>query len=306
MDSTSEAPGIVCATCHIRGDKVYGPTANREFSGEKIHPIEFRSEFSQSNFCKSCHETPRDAMWSGQKGQKVNGKYLMDVYEDWKKTRFANEGKTCQSCHMPGRLHSWKGIHDPEFVRQALDISAELILGDTTELNQGKQHNLDSGKTGVLVRIENIGVGHRFPAYLVPRIWIRGKHKGAVVWERSLGWKVDIFLKNEDEDSRIPAGSYAEFFWDVSGLVKRPREEQRRGHDATTETRADLAGLELEIGVAPRYQYEQNFKYMLDGDFGLTDFEKTHLDVAYQEAKSKEYTLYRKSFDNSFESTDSP
>ncbi len=41
---------------------------------------------------------------------------------EWKLSRFAREKISCQSCHMENRSHTWKGIHDKDFVRNALDI----------------------------------------------------------------------------------------------------------------------------------------------------------------------------------------
>jgi nitrate/TMAO reductase-like tetraheme cytochrome c subunit len=142
--------GITCAACHLRGRKRYGPLPRDGVavtSGEDApHDGATRTEyFSDSRFCAGCHqfEAPAPA-----------GKSIQNTYEEWRTSRWADEGVSCQDCHMPDRRHLWRGIHDPEMVRSALSI----------EWQAGP---------GVGIRVRNSGAGHHFPTYVTPEVVVQ-------------------------------------------------------------------------------------------------------------------------------------
>lgn len=145
--------GITCAACHVREHRHMGPPPRRP-GAEKGGPhggFEIRAEYQSPAFCASCHD------FDGDGG--MHGKLVQETAQEWRRTGFAAEGKTCQSCHMPDRRHLWKGIHDPEMVRSAVSIQA-LVL----PIEAGQ----DTLKA--TLSLTNVGAGHRLPTYIVPQI----------------------------------------------------------------------------------------------------------------------------------------
>jgi hypothetical protein len=110
-----------------------------------------RSEFSESRFCAPCHQFFDDPG--------VNGKPVENTFAEWRASPHAAEGRSCQSCHMPDRAHDWRGIHDPETVRAAVDVDlvAEGLRGPTL--------------LAALV-LASRDVGHHFPTYVTPRVFL--------------------------------------------------------------------------------------------------------------------------------------
>jgi hypothetical protein len=142
---------VTCAGCHVRAHERFGPPSpvaaaapHGGFTG--------RDEFQSSAFCSPCHDFPPGT-------GALEGKAFQETTAEWRRTDFAAEGRTCQSCHMPGGRHFWKGIHDPDFVKDALDVEAQVR---------------DPGGILSPVRAEivvaNRGAGHRLPTYASPQI----------------------------------------------------------------------------------------------------------------------------------------
>ncbi|PJZ44364.1 cytochrome c554 and C-prime [Leptospira brenneri] len=213
-------PSILCASCHIRNQIRFGPPP-RTNNDKKItsgniphNSYVVKNEFESSEFCKSCHE-------SKETGVKLNGKRLMEVYSEWERSPFAKQGIQCQNCHMPDREHSWKGIHDKTFVQKSLLPTWEV-----------KEKN---GEYQIFAELKSIGVGHEFPTYVVPKIYLRfyvilnDKRKPLLLEESVVGRIVNTNLTEEYADTRIkPKGSHIvrfdykpnensiqEFFWKI-------------------------------------------------------------------------------------------
>ena len=158
--------GVDCASCHIRLQQSYGPrpieiTPHGKLTEEPL--------FKKSLFCGSCHQFGEDAIL-------VNGKPLENTLEEWKKSRYATEKKTCQACHMPDKAHTFKGIHDPDFVRTSLSVQATRTNSTLT------------------ITLSNQGAGHALPTYITPRIRIMwtgddGHHQVIKVIQRKMDWK---------------------------------------------------------------------------------------------------------------------
>ena len=147
--------GLVCAACHVRAHERHGPP-RRDGSvpqpgealphgGWKVSPA-----FADSRFCAACHQFEPD-------GFALGGKLLEDTYEEWRGSRYARTGTTCQSCHMPDRRHLWRGIHDPETTRRGVTIDHDPIA-------------MRGGGIETRLRIANTGTGHRFPTYVTPQV----------------------------------------------------------------------------------------------------------------------------------------
>lgn len=137
-------------------------------------------------------------------GYALNGKLLENTYNEWKEGPYAREGKSCQSCHMPERRHQWRGIHDPEMVKQG--VSVRLAL-DKERYQVGEQLRAE-------ITLINTGVGHDFPTYVTPKIIVRfeltdadGKQIDKSAQEERIGREVTLDLTQELFDTRIAPGT---------------------------------------------------------------------------------------------------
>ncbi len=201
FDPKLRAQGIVCAACHVRAHRRYGPPRRPELravTGRLPHGgFEPRSEFGESRFCAPCHQFFDDAG--------VNGKPIENTYVEWAASPQAAAGRTCQSCHMPDRAHTWRGIHDPEMVRSAVDV--DLVLHDPA---------------GAIVRaalvLTSRDVGHAFPSYVTPRVFLaawqvdrRGRALDGTRRQLAIGREVDLgsVPMREIFDNRVSPGQSA-------------------------------------------------------------------------------------------------
>ena len=227
--------GLTCASCHVRGHERFGPPSRQGLTGQEsgLPHGGFRptAAFEDSRFCASCHQFPDD-------GPRLNGKLRQDTYNEWLRSDFGARGQTCQSCHMPDRRHLWRGISDPATVRKALDVALEL-------------QPAGEGRARLRLRAQNTGVGHHFPAYLVPRVEMLvvpvgpdGQEHEALL-RHVFQWRADVALTGEDYDSRLPAGA-------VVGLETEVELPHEPGWT-----------LQVLLDVAPKEHYERLYQNML-------------------------------------------
>jgi hypothetical protein len=81
---------VGCVACHLDGSGVFsGPIAGPQ--GNPFHASKFSASYKNASFCASCHTSAPPTV------------PCSDVYRDWKKSRAAKQGTTCQSCHMTER-----------------------------------------------------------------------------------------------------------------------------------------------------------------------------------------------------------
>ena len=231
--------GLVCAGCHVRAHRRFGP-ARRAETPVPTDPIphdafEVRPEFSESAFCAPCHQFFDDTG--------VNGKPLENTFTEWRSSPHAAAGQTCQGCHMPDRAHLWRGIHDPEMVRSAVAVALSVEDGEPGNVR------------GSLV-LTSQQVGHMFPTYVTPRIFLRvwqagsdGTELEGTRRELVIGRQVDFGRWTEVFDTRVAPGESAVLAYD------QPR------HDGA----ATLMGL---VSVDPDYHYRGVFESLLTS---LTD-----------------------------------
>ncbi len=174
FDAALRDQGLVCAGCHVRAHQRYGPPRRPELPAVTAAlphgGFTARGEFEESRFCATCHQFFDDPG--------VNGKPVENTWREWKQSRFAAEGRTCQSCHMPDRAHTWRGIHDPETVRSAVEVDLVPRALGGSEL------------TASLV-LASREIGHAFPTYVTPRVFL-------AVWQEDAGGR-------EIEGSRVAA-----------------------------------------------------------------------------------------------------
>lgn len=272
--------GLVCAACHVRGHQRFGPPARAGGSGAKPGPEGTRAAggdgasadgnalphggftasaaFQDSRFCAHCHQFPED-------GPRLAGKLFEDTWQQWAASPMARE-HTCQSCHMPDRRHLWRGIHDPETTRGAVDIALDVEpLGD--------------GRWLARTDVRNVGAGHHFPTYMVAKVELLLYRRDAdgtmhALGRHVIGWMTDTQITREIFDTRIPAG------------------ESRTFEDRFAAPRGDWQ-LELVVRVKPGEHYERMYREHLVRRDQLPPQAVPHLQRALQQVLSVEYELAR-------------
>ncbi len=147
-----QGEGLVCAACHVRGWRRYGPP-RRDGSldpspvGAPHSGVTRTPFFEDSRFCAGCHQFAQPA---------PNGKSLQNTVVEWGRSRYAEEGVICQTCHMPDRRHLWRGIQDSAMVADGVTI--EWV------------RSMPGGSATLGLRVTNTGTGHRFPTYVTPKV----------------------------------------------------------------------------------------------------------------------------------------
>ncbi|MDD5328943.1 MAG: ammonia-forming cytochrome c nitrite reductase subunit c552 [Sulfuricella sp.] len=192
-DGVSHAHGLTCAGCHVRNRQVFGPPRKDGSAPPRQLPHDgwqATDAFEDSRFCAACHQFEAD-------GPTLNGKLLENTYEEWRASRHARENRSCQSCHMPDRRHLWRGIHDPEMVKSGLGIESSPPI-------------ISKGQVSAQLQITNRAVGHAFPTYVTPRVWVEigqesagGKMIASTIERHLIARDVSLDLTMEKSDTRI-------------------------------------------------------------------------------------------------------
>jgi len=240
FDPKLQLQGIVCAACHVRKHQRFGPPKADSTTGTQYPPgtpthdgVQRIAHFERAEFCRDCHQ------FDPENSVLVNGKPLQDTYREWKNSIWGRGEAACQDCHMPGRRHLWKGIHNREMVKGGVRIEAHLrklaaTSGSPLELS---------------VAITNAAVGHKFPTYITPKVFVRadlmdekGKSLPGTSQERIIGW-----------DARFDGGQWKEFF----DTRIPPGETSRQNFKWTPPARATQARVRVE--VQPDHFYHVHF-----------------------------------------------
>lgn len=251
--------GLVCAACHVRNHQRFGPPPLKQVEAKTLPHGGFVASkaFEDSRFCATCHQFPED-------GPRVNGKLQEDTYAQWRQSPFADK-HSCQSCHMPNRQHLFRGVHDPEMVRKALQVTLEILPGS------------NAGEATARAVVRNSGAGHHFPTYMVPKVDVtldlvnRQNGMTQLLTQRVIGWDVNVALTGEAFDTRIPAGE--------AMVITEPFSLPFAG----------IWDLELRIDVAPREHYERMFKESLSKAGALDAETVALLKLALVEAQSTRF-----------------
>lgn len=255
--------GLVCASCHVRAHERFGPPPRGKVAEGGPHGgFTVSKAFEDSRFCAHCHQFPDD-------GPRIAGKLQEDTSAQWLASDYAKDGpgkKACQSCHMPDRQHLWRGIHDPEMTRRAVDVTLELI-------DQG------DGSYEALARVRNSGAGHHFPTYMVPKVelaFYRHDDNGGIIelGRHVIGWNVDTQITRELSDTRIAAGEARDF----RQLFTAPGGDWR---------------VELVMRVLPAEHYERIYRDSLSRADQLPAAAVPLLRRALAEAVAARYELLR-------------
>lgn len=262
FDEKLKLSGVSCAVCHVRDGGVFGPASLNPGGfkiGVKADHVSLQKEFfEKAEFCAACHQL--------YEGFDLNGKLLVNTYAEWKESEYGKNGVTCQNCHMPGRRHLFRGIHDPEMVKSGVKIEVERTA-------QGAH-------IGAKLRITNSGVGHYFPTYATPLVVIKGfliDAKGNVLRgtskEASIGRKVNLDLSKEIFDTRIAPHKSYEFDY----VVKRP---------------VKGGMLVFEVMVFPDEFYNRFFKNAVKNHDPA--MKKAELEEALKNTSGSGYLLFKK------------
>ncbi|MDQ6967314.1 MAG: hypothetical protein Q9M14_01350 [Mariprofundaceae bacterium] len=191
--------GVTCAVCHVRNGQRFGPPRRGSdvvghLEGAAHGGFIATKDFEKSQLCASCHQFPQSYA--------INGKPLENTVFEWQQSSFARQGVQCQTCHMPDRKHSFKGIHDVDMVRSGLNFKLE------------KKGRLAS------LTMTSVHIGHAFPTYVTPKIWVKAdalNAQGKVLqhWQWSIVREVayDDDWK-ETQDSRLMPGESRIFIAD--------------------------------------------------------------------------------------------
>ena len=269
FDATLMSEGIVCAACHVREHRRFGPprrepsTPASSADAKIPHGGATRtSAFLTSEFCVSCHQFDAD-------GLALNGKPLENTYEEWRASPAAAGGLQCQDCHMPDRRHLWRGIHDPEMVRSGVTIT----------LATDRPRYRPDDEVRARLAIGNTGVGHQFPTYVTPRVVVRmalvdmhGQELRGSAEEHSIGREVSVDLMRERSDTRISPGG-------------RFTIEYRRRLERTTGVR-----LRAVVRVEPDHFYTRFFESLVNG----TGEGSREIAAALDASRRSAYELYRR------------
>lgn len=267
FDPSLRNQGLVCAACHVRGNRRYGPP-RRDGSLEPSRPqgihggVTARTTyFEDSRFCATCHQFAAPA---------PNGKSLQNTHEEWEQTRYAAEGVSCQGCHMPDRRHLWRGIHDPEMV--AAGVTIEWFREGAGEAG-----------TAVELRITNSGTGHHFPTYVTPEI------------------VVELWLEDEfgaqlaDSDTTSTIGRRVKFEAGQWVEVADTRIPADSSHSVTMRTAGSAARAKARVTVYPDEFYRGTFEGMLN--WSLSDTSRVLIAQAHEEAAGSPFVILEQAFD---------
>ncbi|MBI3375424.1 MAG: hypothetical protein HY017_27205 [Betaproteobacteria bacterium] len=188
--------GLTCAACHVRQHERFGPPRRDGITleaGNKALPHggwKSNAAFEDSRFCAACHQFSEGDF-------ALNGKLLENTYEEWKASRYAREGKSCQSCHMPERRHLWRGVHDEQMVKNGVTVTVAGPFRAT-------------GMLEAVLTIRNTGTGHRFPTYVTPKViaeiyqtGMDGRVVPGTLRQHVIARLVELDLSREIADTRL-------------------------------------------------------------------------------------------------------
>ena len=267
FDPALQEAGLICAGCHVRQHEHFGPPRRPELPtppAEVVQPhggFTATTAFQRSEFCKPCHQFAEGAF-------ALNGKLLENTFAEWQASPYAEEGVQCQGCHMPDRRHLWRGIQDPDMVRQAMTVSVSPLAsayrpGDALQAT---------------ITVTNSGAGHYLPTYVTPKIFVQGDlldTAGEVIadsfQEAVIGREIALNLSREVYDTRIAPKASLDFGYTM----------------ALPETAATLR---VRIVVHPDHFYQRFFEAVLKRDRGSLG--KAHLEAALEKTATSSFTVF--------------
>lgn len=213
--------GVTCVYCHMvsaPGPSTGNPPFELDLGGyygsirnpvpTNSHKSEYSTYLRTSGFCGGCH---------AYKNQ--NGVTISDTYAEWKASKYAKQGVTCQTCHMPGQSGRVSYLGPPRPKVPDHSFSAEIAEmaqpgpAETIVLRGTKSASGDSLTLSAVVT--NTGWGHSLPTgndqnMVIVRIRVLTAD-GAIVWENDpfTEWNNSVFgIILEDELGNWPVDTW--------------------------------------------------------------------------------------------------
>ena len=173
---------------------------------------------------------------------------------------------------MPDRKHLWRGIHDPEMVKQGVTITVDA-----------PQRDLKSGQVlEATIKIANTGTGHYFPTYLTPKVFVRGQLINAsgeampdTLLEAIIGRETTMDLSREIYDTRIAPG-------DSISVVYKQKLPAMPLHLPYQ--------MKIEVIVYPDHFYARFYQSILEDNSAGKG--KAIIEQAYQEASNSSFKIF--------------
>ncbi|MEH6814438.1 MAG: ammonia-forming cytochrome c nitrite reductase subunit c552 [Motiliproteus sp.] len=266
LDTTDlHRQGLVCAACHVRNNQRFGPARKDGSKPAANQPLphdgwSISAAFEDSKFCAACHQFQPDEF-------SLNGKLLENTYVEWQQSKYADQGISCQSCHMPDRKHQWRGIHDPETVRKGVTIASTLAVDDGSQIN-------------AQLTMTNTGTGHRFPTYVTPQVVMMAYQ------ETASGELIDGTQNYFVVARRVPLNLSSEIF----DTRLAPDETALLEYQMSRQPAA--SNLVMKVYVEPDKFYEGFYTSMLQSD--QMGRGAPMLQQALNQARDSVFTIYEK------------
>ena len=197
--------GVACAYCHAvegRGDPggippytldlstYYGTIRMPVFTNS--HKSGYSAFIKSSEYCGSCHD------YKNQHGVPIS-----DTYAEWKRSKYAKQGITCQTCHMPGApgRNSYLGPARPRVANHSfsVELAEKAQPGKSVGFTLRAEKSRSGDSLRVFAMVSNTGWGHSLPTgndqkIVLIRIRVLTQ-SGSIVWENDpfTEWNTSIF-----------------------------------------------------------------------------------------------------------------
>ena len=254
----------MCSVCHLRNYQWYEPPRYSKLPpAGSIQALPHEGwtphkAFRDSRFCAACHQFPKD-------GYALNGKLIENTYEEWKASPQAQQGLTCQGCHMPDRRHLWRGIHDQAIVRAGVEINSGPF-------------SFSDGLVSINLSLTNSGTGHSLPTYVTPKIVLQiyqedqeGKKIQTSLQVYVIACSVSLDLSTEYFDTRLSPGETANLYY------KKP-------------VSPNATNLVSNVQVEPDAFYSLFYQALLESE--LTEKSKVLIQQALAESTSSAFSIF--------------
>ena len=119
-ERTLLAEGVTCAACHVRGGEILSSRAPSP-AALSAHPVRQEPTLGTSEACGGCHQFNMPVF--GARPFRYSDTPMQSTLEEWRHSRAAAQGVSCQGCHMPQGSHAFPGVHTPGFVAESLAVS---------------------------------------------------------------------------------------------------------------------------------------------------------------------------------------
>ena len=131
--------GVTCVVCHVRDGEILAAAPVVRNDNTPMHPVRVEPALKDPAFCASCH----------QFGFTNSDVLMQDTFGEWRAFAAGGGQGTCQSCHMPGGRHLFRGAWDVELLKKSLRVDVDVDIG--------------AGAGGVALVLRSVDVGHHFP-----------------------------------------------------------------------------------------------------------------------------------------------